>query len=1624
MQQLTVIVNYLFSVLFCLLMPFACAFAQDDSVCAVVKIEIKQELTLERQAFDANMIISNGLDDIALENVGIAVQFTDETGNGVLASSDPNNTDAKFFIRVDSMDGIDNIDGSGYIAPASTADIHWLIIPAPGAADVPTGKLYFVGATLNYTFGGEAETVEVIPDSILVKPLPLLTLDYFLERDVYADDAFTPEIEPAEPFTLGVRVQNNGLAVAQNVKIDSAQPEIVENEQGLLIGFQIISSNVNDQPVAPTLLVDLGQIQPQRASIGRWQMLTTLSGEFTEFTAEFTHADELGGELTSLLEATNTHFLVKDILVDLPGRDGVLDFLADDGDALRVYESDSVESVVEDLSSSATFSYVSQAGVDQHYTLSTPTTADLYHIKLTDPTNGSAEIKHVIRSDGKTLPKANAWFSKQRDADNNWDYYINLFDINSTGSYNIILNDKAAIPVPPVLQFIADKTVNVGQQISFLVEASDANGTTPSITADPLPAGAVFFQDTTATPPIARYIFDWVPTAEQVGVYEITYTATDGILSATRKAFITVTINTDSDGDGLDDQWELDNFGTLERDGSGDFDGDGISDLDEFLNGTDPTVGNGPSTPVIESPLFDAEITSLQPVLTVVNSTVTPPGPLTYDFEVYADAQLTNVVASATGIAEGVGLTTAWQVPENLLENTVYYWRVRAFNGALYSLWANGQFFVNSIEEPPAAFAIVLPVDGGSVDSVTPLLSIMNSVDPDGDAIVYQFAVFTDSGLTNMLAASADIPANTTGVTEWVVEIPLLENAMYYWQASAIDEHGLTTTTEAASFWVNTQNDPPTPPVIYSPADTAEIDTSDIDLVVNNAIDPDSFALSYRFELDTVASFDSPNLQQSPLIVETLGMTSWSVGGLLEDTVYYWRVQATDGEAESAWTTASFFVNTLNAAPTVPTVLNPGDGAWVATLTPTLTINPAMDPDLDPIIYHYELYADADLTTLVDQFSGADLQWMLLTPLMDNSWYYWRVRSEDDAGAVSAWSMLYRFFVDDNGVNDAPSLVFVEPVVDTTVTGDIFRIRWTDEDPDSSATIALYYTTDATPDEGSLIVADLAEDDDTAGDYYDWDTTQLAAGIYNIYAVIADELSSSTVYAPGSVTLAPAVGPVETVTLTTDLPSPQLDGMQVTLTATATGGSGDYEYLFRYRNRAISDDWVILQTYSANNSVVWDSTGLLGENTLQVFARTVDVPDVEVKQSQDFYINSVPPLESVDLILSLPSPQLVGTVVTLTGQANGGSGDYEYSFRYNGPTTNNKWVVLQDYAFNNTVDWDTTGLVGENRIQVFARTAGTEDSAVSKTKKFFVNAVEPPTAVSLETSVESPQLNGTIIVLTALATGGSSDYEYQFEYKGPSTDNDWLTLQEYAANNVFAWDTTAALGDNTLRVLARAVGAGTLDLTVKETKKFYINSDAPVTGVKLTASASSPQLEGTVVTWTAEASGGTGSYEYLFRYKGPSTSKEWVVLQEYNVNNILHWDTSGALGSNKIEVQARTAGSQDQAVKQSKNFIVNGLDAMTGVTISADLPSPQVQNVVVTFTAVGQGVTGSYEYLFRYKGPATNDKWVTLQDYSTVNTFIWDTQQDLLGDYRFQVRARNLNSVDTDVIANINFTIE
>ena len=155
-----------------------------QSLCAEVQMQIQQELTLERQAFDARLQISNAGtgEQLVISNVNVQVRFSTADGEAVQATSNPNNTNALFYYRLYSMDQI-NSASNGVVQPGAVADIHWLIIPAVGAGGTnAAGARYGVGALLSYTLMGESNSVEVLPDYITVRSMPRLTLDYFLPK--------------------------------------------------------------------------------------------------------------------------------------------------------------------------------------------------------------------------------------------------------------------------------------------------------------------------------------------------------------------------------------------------------------------------------------------------------------------------------------------------------------------------------------------------------------------------------------------------------------------------------------------------------------------------------------------------------------------------------------------------------------------------------------------------------------------------------------------------------------------------------------------------------------------------------------------------------------------------------------------------------------------------------------------------------------------------------------------------------------------------------------------------------------------------------------------------------------------------------------------------------------------------------------------------------------------------------------------------------------------------------------------------------------------------------------------------------------------------------------------------
>jgi hypothetical protein len=1058
--------------------------AAQESVCARVKIEIKQELTLERQAFDAEMRITNSLPTTALTEVDIDVKVIDELGAPAEVTTDPNNLNADFFIRVSSKQGIDSIDGAGQVAGGSTATINWLLIPAPGAAgNTPLGKRYLVGATLRYRFGSELQQMELNPDAITVMPLPQLTMDYFLTRDVIADDPFTAEIEAPEPYTLGVRVKNTGMAAAKSLKIESAQPKIVENNQGLPINFLITGSYVQDLPAGNSLLVNFGDIPASSSKMGRWLMESNLAGRFEEFTATFTHSDELGGALTSVLQATNAHLLLRDVRVDLPGRDVVRDFLAIDGSALKVYESAGPDNDVTDRSAEATL-----AAANGGYRLTLPASQGFIYVRKPDPYQGQKLLGPIMRADAKAMAMENVWLSKTKNAETKqWEYWFNVFDVNSPGVYDVAFREQSTEPKPPVLQFIPDRVVKEKEQIGFVVEASsNPTGRPVTLSAEPLPTGATFVSQS----PGVSY-FDWTPAEGQAGEYIINYLARDGNLTATRSAKIRV---------------------------------------------ESTTPPPGPSTPTVIAPLTGTEVTTLRPQLQVLTSAASNDPTQSVVFELYADPGMTVPLGTSQTVAKNTtpGAPTTWQQPEDLNDNRHYYWRARAVAAdGIYSDWANSSFMTNLVNDAPDSFNLTAPGPGLEVDTLTPTLSLTNAQDRDGDAITYRFEVYTDETLSELHESVSGIAPDASGTTSWTVTAPMTNHGTYYWHAIAIDEHGLATDTPIRSFTVNTGNHAPEVRL-----NNPEV-SGTTGRVVLSAVrsDGDGDELTMWIELDTVSSFDSSNRRTSGPMSSA---TAWPVAGLSEDQQYFWRAKVSDGRAESEWVTAQFFFDQVNSPPTTPTLGNPSDGSLVFVRSPIFEVYPSTDPENDPIRYEYEVnWCDYQNQIWEAQGISSSSSWQLdyelyseYHELKSGVTYCWRVRALDIHDASSAWSAESRFTTaSEDSLRPFITMLSPSGVVDARDVGGEINIAWTGSDSNAQPTVALYYDSAGSGYAGTKIVDGLLQEIGRHQGSYAWNLSGVAPGAYHVYGIIYDRYGASSHYAPGTVVV-PANPQQGTVSLT------------------------------------------------------------------------------------------------------------------------------------------------------------------------------------------------------------------------------------------------------------------------------------------------------------------------------------------------------------------------------------------------------------------------------------------------------------------------------------------------------------
>lgn len=408
---------------------------EEEGICARVRIRISQDVVIARNAFRATLEISNSAENVPLENLAIILDVKD--------SNDQPANDL-FGIHPPELSGVDDVNGGGVVEPGITASATWMIVPTRDAApDQPTQ--YFIGGQFTYTEDGLVITVPLFPAPIMVKPDPLLVLDYFLVRDVYSDDPFTSEIEPAEPFPLGLMIRNNGKGEANNLRITTSQPEIIENEKGLLIDFKIIGTQVNTDPITPSLTINLGNIEPGTTSVAMWIMKCSLQGKFIEYSASFEHIDGLGNQRLSLIDTVAMHELLHAVRVDVPTDDHKPDFLVNDvtdenhlPDTL--YNSNGVTEIVTVGLNPIIDGEINNS--NDRVTLTSSVSNGWVYIRTNDPGQDQFQLSRVVRSDGREIiADENAWTTHRtirlKGQPPYREHLLHLFDKDSTGSYTL-----------------------------------------------------------------------------------------------------------------------------------------------------------------------------------------------------------------------------------------------------------------------------------------------------------------------------------------------------------------------------------------------------------------------------------------------------------------------------------------------------------------------------------------------------------------------------------------------------------------------------------------------------------------------------------------------------------------------------------------------------------------------------------------------------------------------------------------------------------------------------------------------------------------------------------------------------------------------------------------------------------------------------------------------------------------------------------------------------------------------------------------------------------------------------------------------------------------------------------
>lgn len=312
--------------------------------------------------------------------------------------------------------------------------------------------------------------------------------------------------------------------------------------------------------------------------------------------------------------------------------------------------------------------------------------------------------------------------------------------------------------------------------------------------------------------------------------------------------------------------------------------------------------------------------------------------------------------------------------------------------------------------------------------------------------------------------------------------------------------------------------------VIYAVSEAA---TANIKIYSSNSI---STEITNQFEVrvnpilsGTAEALSKYEQYQNKLALQasanSKGIVRLSVAGLTPSTNYYFQIISTAADSSTTWpetglmavTTASENVFIAHGAQLQITVDESNAAGYMVFLS-----NPQLGGAVSAVVGDGAADNQA-VINLSNLFAADGSAWIAsgLTTLDVNLMRGWNslVTKQVSLDFNTDFSVATSYQAN-IGQTILPEITLLTPAIKTYISGFTYNLKWLD-DAATNASVALYYDTDNTGNDGLLIVDSLAEDDDGLGDQYSWDLSNILDGVYYIYAEISDGNNTVNHYAPG-----------------------------------------------------------------------------------------------------------------------------------------------------------------------------------------------------------------------------------------------------------------------------------------------------------------------------------------------------------------------------------------------------------------------------------------------------------------------------------------------------------------------------